>query len=127
MSVCFVFVQITDNRKNVFAVELLEEEQVTEVTQVIFDHLRSVISERDGYVEVRSTLAGGGRNHSHFGHLCERRLKLVRCWEILSILQLSTVFHREFLSILNIQPSFAENFSASYNIQPSFAENFSAS
>ena len=48
--------QITDNRKNIFSIDLLEEEQDSEVLQVVFSHLQTVIAERDGYVQVRMSV-----------------------------------------------------------------------
>ena len=46
-SVCF---QITNESKNVFAVEVGEEE-MDEVQRNMYSHLRRLVEERDGYVE----------------------------------------------------------------------------
>ena len=50
MCVC-VYLQITDDHKNVFAIEL-PEDQVDEVSRSLFTHLTTLIQEREGYVEV---------------------------------------------------------------------------
>ncbi len=46
--VCF---QITDEGRNVFAIEV-PEDQLDEVSRSMYSHLRTLINERDGYVEV---------------------------------------------------------------------------
>ncbi len=49
---CFVSFQITDEGRNVFAIEV-PEDQLDEVSRSMYSHLRTLIQERDGYVEVR--------------------------------------------------------------------------
>ena len=45
------FFQITDESKNVFAIEVAED-QLDDVSKSMYHHLKVLIEERDGYVEV---------------------------------------------------------------------------
>ena len=46
-----MYFKITDEGRNVFAVEV-PEEQLDDASRRMYSHIRTLIAERDGYVEV---------------------------------------------------------------------------